>query len=253
MTAYEERDYRDLTNNGDFTSFEVGVFETDLKLYVDRQLEPKLELLRAQVANYVKELRREIKTYIGVNPGFAKTLEPWYDKSVSGPVLQAMITAGQTAGVGPMAAVAGAVSELTGKFLLKHSRSAMVENGGDVFVCVNREIVSAIYAGNSPLSMRLGLVVPSHTTLGVCTSSATVGHSLSFGKADAVCVAATDTALADALATALCNMVQTPDDFAKVIDKAQTHPEVKAVVLIMHDKIALWGGLEIRPLQTYNS
>jgi hypothetical protein len=62
------------------------------------------------------------------------------------------------------------------------------------------------------VSDRLAFAVPpTRRILGVCTSSATVGPSISLGIADAVTVFSHDVALADAWATAVCNEIR-PDD-----------------------------------------
>jgi len=96
-----------------------------------------------------------------------------------------MYAAAEVAGVGPMAAVAGAVAEYVGRDLLQWGEQVIVENGGDVFLSSTVERLAAVHAGTSPFSGRVALAVPAgRTPVGVCTSSATVGHSLSFGRAD---------------------------------------------------------------------
>ncbi len=119
-----------------------------------------------------------------------------------------MAAAAQTAGVGPMAAVAGAIAECVGRELLEFSPEVIVENGGDIFLKVSHRRTVGIFAGDSPLTGRIGIQIEARDTpLGVCTSSGTVGHSLSFGRADAVVVLAPAAALADAAATAIGNRV----------------------------------------------
>jgi ApbE superfamily uncharacterized protein (UPF0280 family) len=99
-----------------------------------------------------------------------------------------------------MASVAGFFSEKVGKFLAHYSRDVIVENGGDIWMKSNRIRRVGIFAGSSPFSQRIGLEIgPKRTPLGICTSSATVGHSLSFGKADAVVILAPSAILADAV------------------------------------------------------
>ena len=110
-----------------------------------------------------------------------------------------MIFAAQAAGVGPMAAVAGALAEQVGQRLLKSTSEVIIENGGDIFIGARQILTVGVYAGGSPLSLKLGLRIdPAKGIRGICTSSGTVGHSLSFGKADAVCVLSDSCALADA-------------------------------------------------------
>lgn len=248
MAEYIERTYRGITDGGAYASFELSVFETDLMIYVDKALEKDLQELKTRTTAYTAALRRELETYIAQHPEFATTLTPWPDPKAKSSVVRAMIKAGAQAGVGPMAAVAGVIAEFSARYLHKFSRAVIVENGGDIFVSTPQETVVGVFAGASPLSMRLGLVVPPDTPMGICTSSGTVGHSLSMGEADAVCVAAQDAALADALATALGNMVKSEADFDAVIAKARNYKEVLHILLIYGTKSAIWGGLEIRPL-----
>lgn len=249
MADYIERTYRGITNAGAYASFELAVFETDLKIYVDKRLEKDLDRIKPLTQAYAEALRGELEAYIVRNPEFATTFEPWYDEQAKSPVVRAMIEAGAETGVGPMAAVAGALAEFGARYLHNFSRSVIVENGGDLFVSVVEETVVGVFAGESPLSMRLGLVVPPGMAMGICTSSGTVGPSISMGRADAVCVAAESAAFADALATALGNMVKDERDFEAVMAKARSYDEVLSVLLILGDKSAIWGGLEIRPLQ----
>ncbi len=107
----------------------------------------------------------------------------------------------------------------------RYSPEVIVENGGDIFLKTSQAATVALYAGNSPLSLKVGiLLAAAMTPLGVCTSSGTVGHSLSLGRADAACVLAADTALADAAATALGNRVKVPDDIPAALEWLSNTP-----------------------------
>jgi hypothetical protein len=148
-----------------------------------------------------------------------------------------------------MAAVAGAIAEFVGKSLLKYSTEVIVENGGDIFVSAAEEIIIKIFAGESPLSEKIGLkVLPSEMPLGVCTSSGTVGPSLSFGKADAVTIVSPSTALADAVATAVGNRVKKSNDIPFSLKVAASLPGIKGVVLIVGEKMGVWGNIELLKL-----
>ena len=120
-----------------------------------------------------------------------------------------------------MAAVAGAIAEAVGEALLPASPELIIENGGDIFLASSRPRRVGLYAGRSPFSGRLGLRIdPTLTPLGICTSSGTVGHALSFGEADAVVVLSPDAALADAVATAAGNLVKSKDHIPRAIEFA---------------------------------
>jgi hypothetical protein len=145
-----------------------------------------------------------------------------------------------------MAAVAGAVAEFVGKSLLEYSSEVIVENGGDIFACVSENLTVEIFAGKSSLSGKIGIRLdPSHMPAGICTSSGTVGPSLSFGKADAVTVVSPSAAFADAVATCIGNMIRTEDDIQLGLKRGETFSEVKGVVIIAGTKMGVYGDLEL--------
>ncbi|NTU49126.1 MAG: UPF0280 family protein [Syntrophobacteraceae bacterium] len=99
---------------------------------------------------------------------------------------------------------------------------------------------------NSPLSGKIGLrFTANRFPLGICTSSGTIGHSLSFGKADAVTVVARDATVSDAAATALGNLVKTPDDIGPVLEHASSIPFLDGVLITVKDKMGVWGDIEL--------
>ena len=104
----------------------------------------------------------------------------------------------------------------------QESEEIIIENGGDLLVFSREARVVAVYAGeDSPFSFRIGIKLPPGKKWGVATSSGIVGHSLSFGKADAVVVVAESSAVADAWATSLANRVQEKEDIKKVLKFSQ--------------------------------
>jgi len=148
-----------------------------------------------------------------------------------------------------MAAVAGAIAARVGRALLDRSPEVIVENGGDIFLHLKRPATVAVYAGRSPLSQKLGLkIAPEEGGLGVCTSSGTVGHSLSFGVADAVCVVAPDPALADACATALGNRVADAAAIPQALEWIATISQVRGALIVVGKHLGVWGRLELVPL-----
>ena len=126
----------------------------------------------------------------------------------------------------------------------------VIENGGDIYVLLKNKMVLSVFAGESPLSERIGLVIPAEKSkLGICTSAGTVGPSLSFGKADAVVVICEDILLADAFATAFGNKVKSPNDVEKVINQSEKYPEILSMLIICEDKIGVRGDFEMRILK----
>jgi hypothetical protein len=194
----------------------------------------------------VLEQRAYVEAYIKAYPDFMTTLDPWRQAGPAAKIVSDMIQAGAMAGVGPMAAIAGAISENVGRGLLTHSDQIIVENGGDVFIQADRPVTVGIFAGSSPLSMQVGIQLSCvNKPTAVCTSSGTLGHSLSLGKADAVCVVADSCALADAAATSIGNLIQSEADINTAIAAGQRIAEIAGIVIIAGEKIGVWGDLEI--------
>jgi len=162
------------------------------------------------------------------------------------PIVGVMAEAAQIAGVGPMAAVAGAIAEAVGKDLLVCTPEVVVENGGDIFMKISRTRLIGVYARESSFTGKIALEIsPEETPLGVCTSSGTVGHSFSLGAADAVIVLSRSTALADAAATAIGNRVKSAEDIDVAIGQAQAIDGLAGVVIIKDDKMGMWGNVKL--------
>lgn len=240
--GFSEKTYRCIPQNPSLVSYRVIQEQTDLWISTDRDL---ARMAREKVL----ECRSQLEGYIDLYPEFLKTLCPWPAGGPAPEIVRKMIQAASHAGVGPMASVAGAIAEWVGGHLLNHSRTVIVENGGDIFLCADTPIVAAIFAGKSPLSMKIGLRIDNAgMPYGLCTSSGTVGHSLSFGRADAVSVLACSCALADAAATAIANRVQSEADIASAIAFGRSIPKVEGILIIVGKIIGVWGRMEIVPL-----
>lgn len=237
-----QRSYRTRMAGGRLTAFQVKINETDLMILAQRDF-------GEIVTGVVLQERRLLEHYIAQNPEFLETLTPWPEDPLAPPLVQEMIRTSALVNVGPMASVAGAIAAAVGRKLLRYSEEVIVENGGDIFLKISEPVTVALYAGRSPLSMKVGLVIPAaQAPLGICTSSGTVGHSLSLGRADAACVLATDTALADAAATALGNRVKKPADIASALKWLAEIPGLWGGVVIAGEKLGAWGNLELQPL-----
>jgi ApbE superfamily uncharacterized protein (UPF0280 family) len=236
---YQPRDYRHWVKAGELACFDVVVQETDLYICAASDLSREARKL-------ILEARRQIEDYIARQPAFAESLEPLEFAANAPPLVVEMMQAAQKFNVGPMAAVAGAVAQFVGQGLLKYSPEVIVENGGDIFIESNKDRIIAIYAGNSPLSGQIGLEIKAaDTPMGVCTSSGTVGHSLSLGKSDAVVALAQSAAVADAAATAIGNIVSSPDDIPTAIEQAKNSSELAGILIIKDHQMGAWGQVRI--------
>ena len=240
-SRFQERTYRDRVRT--HLRYErIVVQETDLAIYSDT---PAGDLARDEVLTQ----RGYLEGYIAAHPRFASALTPWPADALAPPIVRAMIEAGRNAGVGPMAAVAGAIAEAVGQALLGRTGELVVENGGDIFLNTAHDLTLGLFAGSSPLSMRVGLsLAAGNMPLGVCTSSGSVGHSLSLGRADAACVLSRSCGLADAAATAIGNRVRGPADIQSAINWGRSIPGVLGIVIVAADKIGAWGEVQLVPL-----
>ncbi|HVP95107.1 MAG TPA: UPF0280 family protein [Methanoregulaceae archaeon] len=155
------------------------------------------------------QARQELERYIFRDPFFRTTFEP-YTPDSSDLTITRMAKAAARAGVGPMAAVAGTIAWAGVEAMVKSgAHFGIIDNGGDIALISDREVLIGIHAGTSPLSDRFAFIIPPKKGIyGICTSSATVGASISLGIADAVTVLSRDVALSDAWATAVCNEIR---------------------------------------------
>lgn len=147
-----------------------------------------------------------------------------------------------------MGAVAGSIAGYVAQSIegAYGTEELIIENGGDIYVRVIRPLTMAVYAGSSPLSQKLGVIIPSgYTSLGVCTSAGTVGPSISYGKADAVMIICEDIALADAYATAFGNRVVVKEDVDRVIEHIREVPEILSAIVIKDDRAGVAGEFEV--------
>lgn len=236
---YEPRTYRNDIRGTDLVSFGVTVKETDLYIRARKNLKRKAERL-------VEKYRNMLEKYIDRNPEFLTTLKPYSPGENTPLIVKEMAEVATAAGVGPMAAVAGAIAEYVGKELLEYTPEVIVENGGDIFMKSLSPRTISIFAGKSPLSNKVALEIPPEDTpLGICTSSGTIGHSLSYGKADAVVIVSSSASLADAVATATANLVKTETDIQAGLEFSEKIPGVKGTLIIINDKMGVHGDLKL--------
>lgn len=246
-TVFVERTYRKyVAEDNRFEYFNVSYLQTDLLIAVDKgsYIQEMEIFIYEQIVNY----RRIIENYIKRNKQFLKSFVPISLTSESPKIVEQMIKAGFKAGTGPMAAVAGAFSQFIGKQIIERYsvQELIIENGGDIFLKIIKPINISVFAGKSVLSQKVGIIIPpKYSPVGVCTSAGTIGHSISFGKADAVMIVCKDTLLADALATTYANCVKSKDDVDIIINKIKNNRNVISALIIKDDLIGYTGELEL--------
>ncbi len=237
---YQRRFYREWAGAKDLHHLQITARETDLQVLANKPV-PK-EFIEERIRAY----RWDIENYIIKEHRFLTALKPIPVELTAPGIIKEMAQHAKAANVGPMATVAGAIAEFLGNDLLKKGyRQVIIENGGDIFIKTTKVRAIGIYAGSSKLWNKLRLKIkPKDTPMGICTSSGTIGHSLSFGCADSVIILSKNTALADAVATATANLVTTKKDLQKAVDFARGIKGVLGVIIILKNNLISWGKVE---------
>ncbi|TVQ97427.1 MAG: UPF0280 family protein [Desulfovibrionales bacterium] len=244
------RTYRRRTLPGtDEVGFQVVVEQTDLWVVAQRDV-------RREVLQAVNTCRGLLQTHISRQPEFATSLVPISVSSRAAGIVQDMARAARICGVGPMAAVAGAMAQWVVTWMDEHcpevGSTLLVENGGDLFLRSARERIIGLLAfpeGDAGLGLRIGV---NDFPCSFCSSSATIGHSLSFGQADLMAARSQSAALADAAATALANLLRTPKDMPLVMERAAALAQygLDGVFAQCGEQVGVWGDMDLVCLES---
>ena len=235
---YEKRFYRKAIHSA--FKLEVAHQESDLLICSDAKLEQE------KVYQHIHKYYKIIEVYCQAHPEFKTALSPYAKDSQATQIIQDMIAFSTLAEVGPFAAVAGAVAEYVGRELLGQCDEVIVENGGDIFLKINQDKIIAVYPGEASGMQELLLrIAAREEPFGVASSSAVIGHSLNFGKADVVSVVADNALLADSFATGLSNKIHSDKEAQAVIEQVKIEPSLQAVVIVFDKKLYLWGDIEL--------
>ena len=239
-SRYMKRFYRDWARSKELYSLHVVAKETDLQIFTSKLL--KADFVEERIRAY----RWDIENYINKDHRFLTALKPIPVEINASPIVKDMAQQAKMANVGPMSTVAGAIAEFLGKDLLKAGYTdVIIENGGDIFLKTRRTRKVGVYVGRSKLWNKLQLEIkPKDTPLGICTSSGTLGHSLSFGCSDSVVILSKSTSLADAVATATANRINSKEDLQRALDFARSVKGVLGVVIILKNNLITWGKVE---------
>ena len=244
---YRERCYRSRFSNDERRWFCVKFLESDLWIGVDSG--SYSASMEADAYAMLVDLRRSMDAYLLMDPAYKAALVP-YDADLEAPeILKDMAHVSHKTGIGPMSAVAGAVALHVAEFLMSRFgvKEVIVENGGDIYASVLEDMDISVFAGQSPLSEKIGLHITAGSfPLGICTSSGTVGPSLSLGRADAVMIVCKDVMLADSYATAMANRIQSVNDLQPVIDRITNTPDILGAIAVKDDRMAITGRFELR-------
>ncbi|MFA0815265.1 MAG: UPF0280 family protein [Anaerofustis sp.] len=234
-----ERIYRCSMKADDLIYFKVAVKETDLMIGADSDLTDIC-------TETIRLLRADLERYIIRHPEFQRALAPVSLYREAPEIARRMAMAAKIANVGPMAAVAGAFSQMLAERMDALSENLLIENGGDLYIKTDKPRHVAIYAGENKFKDRIKVrIKPEESPLGICTSSGKLGHSLSFGLADAVTIFSKDAFLADAAATSVCNRVRSASDIESALHYAISMEGISGVLIIAEEKLGVIGNIEL--------
>ncbi len=240
---YTERSYRSRFSDDGRRWFCVKFLESDLWIGVDSG--SYRASMEDEVYAFLVDLRRHMDAYLLMDPAYKAALTPYDAGLEASGILKEMSRVSHKTGIGPMSAVAGAVAKHVADFL--GTKEVIVENGGDIYAKATSDMDISVFAGQSPLSEKVGLHIPAAAfPCGICTSSGTVGPSLSLGRADAMMIVCRDVLLADSYATAMANRIQSVNDLQPVIESIQAIPEILGALAVKDDKLAVCGLYELR-------
>jgi len=243
---YTHRTYRQRFRNDRWHGFVAKYKETDVWIGVDKKsFHREMPKFAEQI---IYALRKEADEYLTYDPLYALSLVPYRALDFAPILLKEMSDISFQTGIGPMATVAGAFAERIARELKKkfEIQEIIVENGGDIYADIQEDIEVAIFAGDSPLSDKIGLrIAAKKSPLGICTSSGTVGPSLSFGQADAVMIVCKNAALADAYASVFANKIQTSEDINPVLAQIEREKNILSALVVKDDKLGIIGQFEM--------
>jgi len=235
---YEERFYRHYSKHRH--SLEITYRESDLYIVSDKEIDKKLA--QTTLIKYYTQ----IENYIKKNPKFLSSLSPLEIIDPAPPIVKDMFEASKLAGIGPFSSVAGAVALYTGKSLLKFCNQIMVENGGDIFLKINKDKKIGLYLGENFHPQIITIKIKKRDyPFGICSSSSTIGPSLNFGRADLLSVIGKDAIISDVFATAYSNKIRKEKDINEVINEARSNSFIEAIIISFENKIFFWGNVEI--------
>jgi uncharacterized protein len=220
--------------------FQTVIEETDLLVTAEM-------VLTNEVLDIVRNLRGQLKAHIGLYPEFLTSFVPVDVPAGAAEVVQRMADAARCFSVGPMAAVAGTIAQMVADRLHDLSPNILVENGGDTFMYSTRERIVGLLPFPDQ-DMTLGLKLSRQDfPCSLCSSSATIGHSISFGRGDLVVVRSQNGSVADAAATALANMLRGKKDLCTVLETAKRLKRrgIQGVFAQCGEDIGVWGEMEL--------
>ena len=218
------------------TRFEIG--ETAVTVAADEEY-------IGYATDAIVRTRRDIVRQISDDPFFLTTFDPYDCPRTACETVKRMCEAAKSAGVGPMATVAGTVAQCALEAMVERgSTHCWVDNGGDIALFVDRPVIAEVFCdptSSEAFGLELG---PTGRPLGVCASSGRLGHSVSLGDTD-IAVAQCDSAiLADALATAIGNAVSAEEDLGHCFERFSGLAGFQGALVLRDGSAGVFGSVD---------
>ena len=220
---------------------EIDLGQTHIRLTTD--------LANHELKRHIFSIRRDLENYILKNEDFLLSLDPIETDEDLPLIVRKMVESSAIADVGPMACVAGTISELSLDYLIDNdSRYSIIENGGDIALINDEMVLCGIYSNNPVLGNDIAFKINARKSpLGICSSSGKIGHSISFGEADSVTVISKSSSIADGLATRIANEVigeTSEDKLSNALECCEDYREFfDGVLIISQDHVGTVGKL----------
>jgi ApbE superfamily uncharacterized protein (UPF0280 family) len=220
-------------------SYRLRYKYTDIYITSDRDISGK-------ISQPVITFYSQLENVLSSDKQFGKSITPLSIKKDYPPAVKEMCLSSSIFNVGPMAAVAGAVCDTIAESLKDDCNFLMIENGGDVYIKSSEDIRAGLFTGSRHFPQNINIVISSQAMpCGLCSSSGMMGHSLSLGKSDLVTVMSETSAIADSAATAIANAINSKPDVDKAIKKYSKYEQVRGLIIIKDDRLAIWGDLQL--------
>ena len=214
--------------------------QTDLELKTEGMLD------RRQVEMYLKKIYQELEAYIAGDHHFLSAIQPHPVPKSAPAIVRDMSHDTRRAGVGPMAAVAGAIADHIGKRLAGQHRIIFCNNGGDIYYKSPEKQWIILKAPGSPFDETIKIEVPpAMQGKGLCTSSGIFGHSVNMGRAYSVSILADSACLADAWATSISNQIHGHLDLERVLEYCKKESDIKGVAILVDHYLGIWGDIRL--------
>jgi len=200
--------------------------------------------LRKEVLKELIKQHTDLLSYINKDPVFFTSYDPIEISSDAPEIIRLMHDASTKFNVGPMATVAGTISELIGKRIQKDCDEFTIENGGDIFLSSSSDKTIQIKTSNRKFADKLSLNVSGdETPIGICSSSSSIGHSISFGRTELVVSISDSSSIADAAATYYANQIKTQSDLTETFEKASKNHLIRGFLVLVGDELGVYGKI----------